>query len=236
MKPCRDNSVGGFSLVELLVAISIVAALGMIGFSVGKNVMSRSHQSASAENLRQWGMALALHVTDHNDRLPRRGQGRQKLSVINRPEDWFNALPPYLGSPTYQELFDGKKLPKSGGKSIFLCPGSILRETVKHPLGYGMNMNLSPWNFPNPSLLSQIHDPSNVVFMAEAPGDYSSVYPSTAGYSLIAPHHGMGNILYLDGHVAAYRADELGCHKGDPKRPGISWKTGTDSDANSDMY
>ncbi len=236
MKRRLAKSVRGFTLVEALVAITIVAALGMIGFSIGKNTLARSNQSVSAGNLRQWGVALALHVADHNGHLPRRGQGRQKLGVINRPEDWFNALPPYLGSPTYQELFEGGKLQAPGGRSIFLCPGSKPPATVKHPLGYGMNMNLSPWNFPNPSLLPQIRDPSGVVFMAEAPGDYSSVYPSTSAYSPIAPHGGMGNILYLDGHVAAYRAEELGCGMGDPKRPGISWKTGTDSDANSDMY
>ncbi|MCU0797763.1 MAG: prepilin-type N-terminal cleavage/methylation domain-containing protein [Akkermansiaceae bacterium] len=226
----------GFTLIELMVTMVLVAALCLIGFSVGKKAMVRSHQSASASNLRQWGVAMALYSIDQNGRLPRRGQGRQKLGIVNRPEDWFNALPPYLNAPTYRELAEGNMLPKPGDASIFLCPGSKLSPTVKHPLGYGMNMNLSPWNFPQATLLSNIESPSKVVFMAEAPGDYSSVYPSRAGYSLIAPHDGMGNILFLDGHVAAYHSDELGCQKGDPKRPGISWKTGTDSDANSDMY
>lgn len=224
----------GFTLTEILVVILIGALLAGATFSAGKMLQVKSLQAASANHLRQWGAALGLHTAEHNGALPRRGQGRQKLTALERPQDWFNALPPYLGQPPYQELVAAGKMPRPGDDSVFICPG--VKSTARYPLGYGMNMNLSPWNFPAPTLLSRISSPSTVVFMAEAPGDYSSVYPSAAGYSLIAPHGGKGNILFLDGHVEAYTGGYLGCHRGDPGHQGISWKTGTESDVNSDNY
>lgn len=224
----------GFSLLEILVLVSIGVLLAGATLSAGRILQVKSRQSASASNLRQWGAAMGLHAAENNGNLPRRGQGRQKLTALERPEDWFNALPPYLGQPPYQELVAKGRAPRPGDDSVFICPG--VKSDVRHALGYGMNMNLSPWNFPAPTPLSRITSPSTVVFMAEAPGDFSSVYPSAAGYSLIAPHGGKGNILFLDGHVEAYTGGYLGCHRGDPGRHDVSWKTGTESDVNSDNY
>lgn len=236
VKPLPHRS-SGFTLLEILVVVSIGLALAAVAFNAGKSIQMKSRQAASANNLRQWGVAMAGHTADHNGALPRRGQGRQKLGLIDRPEDWFNALPPYLGEKPYQELVATGKTPQPGDPSIFICPGAAPPSPpVRYPLGYGMNMNLSPWNFPAPTMIAQISSLSTVVFMAESPGDYSSLYPSAAGYSLIAPHAGKGHVLFLDGHVECHAADYLGCHKGDPKHPEISWKTGTDSDANSDSY
>jgi prepilin-type processing-associated H-X9-DG protein/prepilin-type N-terminal cleavage/methylation domain-containing protein len=234
----RDPRVrSGFTLIEILIVVTLGIVLAGVAFSAGKSMQVKSRQATSSNNLRQWGTALALYSGEHNGTLPRRGQGRQKLAQIERPEDWFNALPPYLGQPAYQELVATGKIPRTGDDSVFICPGvKPTAQAARYSLGYGMNMNLSPWNFPSATLLSQISSPTTVVFMAESPGDYSSIYPSASGYSLIAPHGGMGNILFLDGHVEAYTADYLGCKKGDPGRHDVSWKTGTDSDANSDSY
>lgn len=221
-------------MVEILIVVLIGVVLAGFAFSAGRVLQVKSRQAASANNLRQWGAAMGLHIAENNGSLPRRGQGKQKLTVLDRPEDWFNALPPYLGQPSYQVLVAAGKTPRPGDDSVFICPGA--KSTARYPLGYGMNMNLSPWNFPSATLFTRIVSPSTVVFMAESPGDYASIYPSAAGYSLIAPHGGMGNILFLDGHVEAYSADYLGCHRGDPRRSDVSWKTGTESDVNSDSY
>ena len=52
----------------------------------------------------------------------------------------------------------------------------------------------------------------------------------------MAPHAGRGNILFLDGHVAAFDADYLGVGKGDPEREDVRWLTGTASDAQAGNY
>ena len=167
--------------------------------------------------------------------MPRRGQGVQPVTQLDRPEDWFNALPPFLGQPGYGELLKTGRRPREGERSIFIRPGA------KDPggavfLSYGMNMNLSPWNLSAPTRLVQIERPSVTVFLAESPGTYASTYGSTRPFGCMAPHAGRGNILFLDGHVAAFDADYLGVGKGDPEREDVRWLTGTASDAQAGNY
>ncbi len=232
-------SGAGFTLIELLIVIAVIAILAGLVFAGGQMITARANAAASAQNLRQWGIALPLYAAENNGAMPRRGQGVQQLGQINRPQDWFNALPPYLDLPTYQELVNQGNRPKPGDKSVFICPGAKapdISTKATNFLGYGMNMNLSPWNIPLPTMIAEIPKPESVVFMGESPGPYSAVYPSSAQYSVIAPHGGRGNLLFVDGHVESYTSDYIGCHKSDPGRPDISWKTGTSSDANAPKY
>ena len=231
MKPAS----AAFTLVELLVVISIVGILSALIVTVTASVRTSAEIAESASRLRQWGVALGLYVAENDGSLPRRGQGVQPLGLIDRPTDWFNALPPYLGSPSYQDLVSSGRKPKAGDKSIFISPGCI-DPGAQYYLSYAMNMNLSPWNLPDPSMMSQISNLPFVVFMAEAPGQYSSTYPSKNPYSVAAPHHGKGNVLFLDGHVQTFSAAYLGCGTGDPKHPDVSWLTGTASDSQASTY
>ena len=87
----------GFTLVELLVVIAIMAVLAALLLPVLANSKEKARSAQCVNNLRQWGLAFQMYADDHDDFLPRRGQGVQMLAQINRPEDWFNALPPYFG-------------------------------------------------------------------------------------------------------------------------------------------
>jgi prepilin-type processing-associated H-X9-DG protein len=224
-----------FTLVELLVVVTIVFVLAALSFGAFSNATHLRNQAESASNLRQWGAALGTYIGEHDSELPRRGQGIQPVTQLDRPEDWFNALPPLLGQSGYGKLVKSGRRPRAGERSIFVRPGA------KDPgglafLSYGMNMNLSPWNLPAPTRLVSIANPSRTVFLAESPGPYASTYPSKRPYSCVAPHGGKGNVLFLDGHVAAFDAAYLGVGKGDPHRDNVSWLTGTASDELADGY
>jgi len=235
----RETSGAGFTILELLIAVVVIALLATLVFASGRYVSARANSAASAQNLRQWGAALPLYAAENNGAMPRRGQGVQPLGQINRPQDWFNALPPYMGLPSYQELVAKGEKPQPGEHSIFICPGANKPDvdtTAANFMGYGMNMNLSPWNIPTPTMITEVTHPAVVVFMGESPGPYASLYPSAAKYSVIAPHAGRGNLLFVDGHVQNYASDYIGCHKGDPGRDDISWMTGTSSDGNGPKY
>ena len=184
------NKSMGFTLIELLVVLTIVAVLAALLLTAIASVRANADVAESVSRLRQWGMALGLYVADNDGSLPHRGQGVQPLQNIDRASDWFNALPPYLGSPSYQQLCDSGRRPKAGDKSIFVSPGCP-DPGGQYFLSYAMNMNLSPWNL-EPSMISQIANAPFVVFMAEAPGQYSSTYPSRAPYSVAAPLMGKG--------------------------------------------
>jgi len=224
-----------FTLVELLVVIAIIAILAGLSLNAISRTQAARGQVESAARMRQWGAALGLYVAANDGDLPRRGQGVQEVTQLDRPEDWFNALPPYLGQPGYGTLVSSGKRPKASENSIFVRPGA------KDPgraafLSYGMNMNLSPWNLPAPTKLTRIEQPALTVFLAESPGAYASTYPSVRAYGCVAPYNGKGNILFLDGHVGVFDADYLGVGKGDPQRPDVRWLTGTESDAQAPNY
>lgn len=55
-----SRKTNGFTLVELLVVIVIVAVLASIGFTLGRSAIKASHASTSASNLKQIGTALTL--------------------------------------------------------------------------------------------------------------------------------------------------------------------------------
>ena len=231
MRARRD----AFTLIELLVVIAIIAVLAALSGAVFARVQVSRNQVESAARLRQWGVALGGYVGQNDGALPRRGQGVQPVTQLDRPEDWFNALPPYLGLKGYGDLIKSGSRPRAGDRSIFVRPGA------KDPggkvfLGYGMNMNLSPWNLTAPTKLVRIERPAATVFLAETPGTYASTYPSAKPYGCLAPFGGKGNILFLDGHVGAFDADYLGVNKGDPQRDDVRWLTGTESDAQAPNY
>jgi len=233
MTHARKN--GAFTLVELLVVIAVIAILASLLLPALTRAQAKAHSTRCLNNLRQWGLAFRQYADDNKDCLPRRGQGIQPLAQIDRPEDWFNALPPYFNCQSYQQLFATNQKFKPRSSTVFVCPDAT-DPGSNHFLPYGMNMNLCPWNLPEPTKFAEVASPSLVVAMADAPGPYASTFPSTRPYSVLARHSGRVNILFLAGHVKSYSADYAGCGIGDPHRTDLRWLTGTDSDATVGNY
>jgi prepilin-type N-terminal cleavage/methylation domain-containing protein len=231
----RRQSTAAFTLVELLVVMAVVGILASLLLPALSHARDTARAAGCISNLRQWGLACRQYADDNRDFLPRRGQGVQPLAQIDRPEDWFNALPPYFNSPSYQSLFAANQKLKAHSDSLFICP--VAEDPgSNHFLPYGMNMNLSPWNLPQATKFSEVAQPSQVVAMADAPGPYASTFPSAKPYSVLARHNGQVNILFLAGQVSSFASKYVGCGVGDPRRDDVRWLTGTDSDATASNY
>jgi prepilin-type N-terminal cleavage/methylation domain-containing protein len=74
----RDPSAGclrAFTLTELLVVIAIIGILAAVIIPVVGTARARARQTQSVSNLRQTGVAMALHVGDHRGELPGRNSG-----------------------------------------------------------------------------------------------------------------------------------------------------------------
>lgn len=217
----------GFTVIELLVVIAVIAVLASLLLPALSHAREKGKSAQCLNNLRQWNLALALYMQDNNDAIPRRGQGVQPLVQIDRPEDWFNALPPLLSLPTYQTLVTNGLIPKPGDDSVFVCPVA-LAATNTNFLPYAMNIYLSPWIRPTPHRLPEIPNPSSLAFMADGPCAYSSTVPSAMPYSVQARHERMANVALLDGHVQAFAGDYLGCGSGGIEHGDVRWQTGSD--------
>jgi prepilin-type N-terminal cleavage/methylation domain-containing protein len=225
----------GFTLIELLVVMAMIAILSAMLLTVLAQARERGRAAQCLSNLRQWGIAFRMYADDNNDFLPRRGQGVQTLAQINRPTDWFNALPSYFGLSSFEMMVSNKIVPAAHSQSVFICP-SANNPGGTYFLPYGMNMNLCPWNLASPILYSQVKQPEYVVAMGDAPGPYASTYPSKQPYSIVARHSGQVNLLFLAGEVQSFAGWYVGCGAGDPGLSNVRWLTGTASDINAANY
>jgi prepilin-type N-terminal cleavage/methylation domain-containing protein/prepilin-type processing-associated H-X9-DG protein len=221
---CRRTQAA-FTLIELLVVIAIIGVLaGLVMPTLGKG-RAKGQSARCVSNLRQWGLALQMYADDHDGFIPRRGQGVNPVAIINRPEDWFNCLPRYFNSRPYCNLVAQGIKPRAGdGSSIFIDP------SAKDPGGtyflpYAMNMYLSPWIRPQQHKLSEVPNPGQLAFMADALGPYASTVPSVLGYSVQARHGGRANIVFVDGRVQSFAGGYLGCGAGAIEEPDVRWQT-----------
>lgn len=61
----KPKSRAGFTLVELLVVIVIIAVLASIGFPLAKKMQSRVADSKCVAQLRTWSTVIALYSSEH---------------------------------------------------------------------------------------------------------------------------------------------------------------------------
>lgn len=231
----RRCGAPAFTLVELVVVLGVLAILAALLLPALAASREKARSVRCGANLGQWGLAFRMYADDNEDYLPRRGQGVQALERIDRPDDWFNALPPYFGLPPFGVLATNGQAPKEHTQSVFVCPAAK-EAGGEYFLSYGMNMNLSPWNLPRATKYGDVAHATHVVAMADAPGAYSSTYPSARPYGAVARHSRRINLLFLGGHVQTHLGSHVGCGVGDPGLTEVRWLTGTASDAHAHHY
>jgi prepilin-type N-terminal cleavage/methylation domain-containing protein/prepilin-type processing-associated H-X9-DG protein len=66
----QARQAGGFTLIELMVVLSIIAILAAILFPVFARAREKARQTNCQTNLRQIGLALSLYARDHAGHLP----------------------------------------------------------------------------------------------------------------------------------------------------------------------
>lgn len=114
---------GGFTLVELLVVIAVIAVLAAILFPVFARARENARRTACGSNLKQIGLAILQYVQDYDECYP-----------IYRPPGVASGVTNF-GDPA---LKDGPNpllgiLPYTGNnRDIYICP-SVPKDTVSLP-------------------------------------------------------------------------------------------------------
>ncbi|MCC5848797.1 MAG: type II secretion system protein [Verrucomicrobia bacterium] len=147
----------GFTLIEMLVVIAILALLVSITVPAVGRTIERAQTTKCAAQLRQFHQAAMMYATTNRNRLPAvcDEQGFVDPATGNRgrfnwPGTWPFVLAEYLGLPDIQP---GQRLDTPLTHTIFTCPSyrkSPAYEVWNNPYdrnllgGYGMNRRLPP--------------------------------------------------------------------------------------------
>jgi len=212
----------GFTLLELLVVLSVIALLVAVLLPALRQARQAQHRVCCMTHLHQWATAAIMYALDYDGYLPRRGQGVQPTTIIDRPSDWFNALPPLLGHKRFVDRVEAGQPPRPPERSLWICPVAT-DPGHTYFFAYAMNMMLSTWWADKPDRIDNVGPVHTMVFMADGPGTHCSTVPARAPYSPVARHLGQVNLAFLDGHVASFSGPYVGCGLGDPHHPHIRW-------------
>jgi len=197
----RTDTETGLTLVEVLIAIAILALLIILAIPSAGVIQERFRSIGCINNLRQFGVLFVSYATDHSGYLPR-SEYNSDGGTIN----WQSALDSYI-TPTFSNLGKSKVT-----KSIFICPS----EPPPLAICYALNQEFRIDAQGDRSLIRQteIVSPSKYVLIADAHG--SSWITSGRKTKMVEVnkltrrHGGFPNFLYADGHAASFRQDLLG--------------------------
>lgn len=111
----------GFTLLELLVVLSIVAVLAALLMPVTRRVRARSQAVACVSNLRQLGMGLQSYLSENDQTMPVLAAGRETRAEEAKTID--NTLDRYVSAPkVFACPADDRGLAEKTGTSYFWNP------------------------------------------------------------------------------------------------------------------
>ncbi len=168
----------GFTLVEILITITIIATLAGMTFYISSRAKQAAVSAKTINNLREIGVACGMWMADNNNFFPSCWN-----NTTNR--SYAQTLDPYMHSvETYRSL-----------DSKFIGPNKRIPVKVNgfsHPMTYSMNKAIcpdttAPQNGAAVPLIhaSKVSNPSNVIMMADGcqnPGNLGQ--SSAAAYRL----------------------------------------------------
>ncbi len=204
----------GFTLVELLVTITVVITLAVIVFAMSRRSISRAQQAVCTTHLGYVGQAIQAYASEHGNRLPGPLYNGQS-AMVGPPRNLATFIAEYLETPS--EPVNGKIVITSFG-----CPAwrkKIKSTTPQDAICYQIGSNLklingrtvNPWTYPKPWGTPQPEPPSRLdefdplsagstMAIIEQDAILSNAWGSNSGPAT-PPHGNQRTALYFDWSV-----------------------------------
>jgi prepilin-type N-terminal cleavage/methylation domain-containing protein/prepilin-type processing-associated H-X9-DG protein len=206
----RRFTPGGFTLVELLVVIGIIALMISILLPALNKAKASAQRVACLSNMRQLGTYFMMYVTDNKGRFPR-------PAVEPLFEDWI----------FWQAGRDAKQgaLAKMAGNrfkaELYQCPADDIKtHRFGYNYSYSVNEKICSYTGTGRATLkiSQIRNPSQKILLIDESVDtvddgcWAWQETSGSGRNVISNRHdkrveaftnprfGRGNVTFADGH------------------------------------
>ena len=205
------SKFNGFTLIEVLVVIAIIAILTAILFPVFSKAREKGRQGACMSNMKQIGLAVLQYTQDYDEMEPGYIVGTSPIV------GWRTILNTYVKS-----------------QNVFLCPSNTYNnKTVDWDTApgwyrsYAVNPVIMPDLTDNPSWgvsLAKLQQPTQTFIVGESVNNNAALSagcdqfqsngviqsycvpgPTVPKY-LFAGHTQMSNWLFCDGHVKSMRA------------------------------
>ena len=221
----RSMSDTGFTLVELLVSLAVLALLASTLLPALSKATRMAQGTSCLGNLRTWGQATFLFANDNNDSLPYDGAGNGHSIT----DAWYSDLPPMLGEPPYHEQGPWRTNAHAAiPNSVWHCPANRRRSDGRMLFHYSLNRLVNGSGASAHQLrLGAVVEPTRTVWLFDN-GKRAAV--AIAGNVHTNLHQGGANILFLDGHGARVPASaywDAQKHRAVMNRPELRWN-GTD--------
>jgi len=219
----------GFTLVEMLVCIAIVAGLSVIAISIAKSSRQKAYLVSANEKLRSLGSALVGYTTDTNGLLPfEDSPGTDDWTTAADPANaaaWYNALPRQMGFKPVGELGNSPEMFYADSYPIFIQGAPYPDSEKKFGSPYfavGMNSRLQRKGEDGIKVqgkLAMIRNPARTVaFLERGMPDDEKVNKAQSGFdagpkanprAFAARHNQKGVLVFFDGHAETRAVSDL---------------------------
>lgn len=206
----------GFTLIEILVVVAIIAILAAILFPVFARARESARKSSCLSNLKQIGLGWMMYTQDYDETAP------LAVYYVGAKEiGWDFALDYSSGDWDHPDISAGMLEPYIKNGQINNCPSFNGPGWGRPYTGYAYNTQYIGGEGPygggpllhHSASLAEIEEPANTIIFADAGYQFSPDDAVSGTNYLRGPgagnqaataafrHNGTANVAYADGHV-----------------------------------